>query len=188
MMKSKRELLLQAAAEVALQSGAGAMTLEAVAAQAGVSKGGLLYHFASKDALIEAMIALLVSSFESAIEAEISRDLQPLAGRFLRAYVRVSTAPQDDSDALAHSLMAAVTINHRLLGAMREADARWQKRAENDGLPADLATIVRLAADGCWLSALFGFDAGLESQAERRAVRNRLLEILAEATQTEENR
>ena len=156
----------------------------APSAHAGVSKGGLLYHFPSKDALIEAMIAQLVGSFEAQIEAAMAREARPVAGRFLRAYVRVSTAPPGDSDALAHALMAAVTVNPQLLGAMREADARWQGRAENDGIAPDLATIVRLAADGCWLSALFGFEAGLEGAAQRSAVQRGLLDIIEAAIET----
>ena len=38
------------------RDGVSAMTLEAVAREAGLSKGGLLYHFASKDELIAAML------------------------------------------------------------------------------------------------------------------------------------
>ena len=40
-----RKRLLDAAAAVVRRDGAGALTLDAVAAEAGVSKGGLLYHF-----------------------------------------------------------------------------------------------------------------------------------------------
>ena len=36
--------------------GVAKLTLEAVAKEAGVSKGGLLYHFSNKEALIEGMI------------------------------------------------------------------------------------------------------------------------------------
>jgi AcrR family transcriptional regulator len=43
-----RERILEAAYTVAERSGAAALTLDAVAAEAKVSKGGLLYHFPSK--------------------------------------------------------------------------------------------------------------------------------------------
>lgn len=67
-------MILQAAAEVVLKSGAYAMTLEAVAAQAGVGKGGLLYHFPNKEALIEGMSNQLLENFETAFEREIERE------------------------------------------------------------------------------------------------------------------
>lgn len=50
-----REKLLDAYAEMLRTDGERAATLEAVAARAGVSKGGLLYHFKSKEALAEAL-------------------------------------------------------------------------------------------------------------------------------------
>ena len=53
---SARDALLSAYQSLLLAEGERAATLEAVAAEAGVSKGGLLYHFRSKDALAEALI------------------------------------------------------------------------------------------------------------------------------------
>lgn len=51
-----KERLFRAAIHVALENGFGKVTLDAVARQAGVSKGGLLHHFASKKDLIRAML------------------------------------------------------------------------------------------------------------------------------------
>lgn len=50
-----RAKLLDAFVTILLEQGERAATLDAVAAAAGVSKGGLLYHFPSKDALVEAL-------------------------------------------------------------------------------------------------------------------------------------
>ncbi|NLI53534.1 MAG: helix-turn-helix transcriptional regulator, partial [Clostridiales bacterium] len=47
-----KNAILDAANRVLLIHGAEYFTLEAVAAEANVSKGGLLYHFASKNKLI----------------------------------------------------------------------------------------------------------------------------------------
>ena len=53
---SARERLLDAAVAVVRRDGAQALTLDAVAAEAGVSKGGLLYHFRSKRDLLDALV------------------------------------------------------------------------------------------------------------------------------------
>src|SRR5687768_15624169 len=47
-----RERILEAAERVVGDVGAARMTLEGVAQAAGVSKGGLLYHFPTKEALL----------------------------------------------------------------------------------------------------------------------------------------
>lgn len=56
--------ILQAALNVAAEKGAGKVTLDAVAKASGLSKGGLLYHFPSKDALIAAMVQHLLDNAE----------------------------------------------------------------------------------------------------------------------------
>ena len=50
---NSREQILDAYEHLLVQAGERAATLDAVAAQAKVSKGGLLYHFGSKKALLD---------------------------------------------------------------------------------------------------------------------------------------
>ena len=52
-----REKLLTAFEHLVLSEGERAATLDAVAARAGVSKGGLLYHFPHRQALVDAALA-----------------------------------------------------------------------------------------------------------------------------------
>lgn len=61
---SSKETILDAAEAIVLESGAAHMTLDAVAERSGVSKGGLIYNFPSKDALLEAMIGRLMDRIE----------------------------------------------------------------------------------------------------------------------------
>jgi len=53
---NSREQILDAYEHLLVQAGERAATLDAVAAQAKVSKGGLLYHFGSKKALFQALL------------------------------------------------------------------------------------------------------------------------------------
>ena len=56
---SARDRVLAAYEDLLIGDGPRAATLDAVAAAAGVSKGGLLYHFKSKEALTEGLLAKL---------------------------------------------------------------------------------------------------------------------------------
>ena len=54
-MEGARERILNAAEARLLAGGPGGLVLDAIAADAGISKGGLLYHFGSKEALVEGL-------------------------------------------------------------------------------------------------------------------------------------
>jgi AcrR family transcriptional regulator len=61
-------------------------------------------------------------------------------------------------DRLGAALIAAAA-RPDLVGPLRMAFDRWQARVEDDGIDPVRATVVRLAADGLWLSELFGLAA-----------------------------
>lgn len=149
-----REALLRAAARVVQAEGVTHLTLEAVARTAGVSKGGLLYHFPSKDALIAAMLDDLLTSFEAQIEQGMARDPDAGPGRWLRAYVRSSFTLSKDELSGTSALLAAVVADPALMTPLRHRFAAWQERALADGLDPATATLIRLAADGQWFADL----------------------------------
>ena len=63
----KKDALLDAAEALLWEQGTQALTLTAVADRAGVSKGGLLYHFPTKEALIRGLVARLIEEFDALI-------------------------------------------------------------------------------------------------------------------------
>jgi len=90
-----RSQLIESAVELALESGLNAVSLEAVASRAGVTKGGLLHHFANKQLLIDAVFDELVLDFETALRARMAND-QETRGRFTRAYLELAIEAQED--------------------------------------------------------------------------------------------
>ena len=106
-----RSLLLSAAAEMIRAKGSSA-TLNDIAGHAGVSKGGLLYHFASKDELLIELAKDLLSEFRICVEAEIDPDDRE-PGRFTRAYVRALLSVVHDEAAARESvaLVAQLVTN-----------------------------------------------------------------------------
>ena len=47
-----------------LRDGVARLTLEAAAAEAGLSKGGVLYHFPTRDALVAGMVSKIIEEFD----------------------------------------------------------------------------------------------------------------------------
>lgn len=153
-INTTRTHILKAANLLVLREGVARLTIEAVAHEAGLSKGGVLYHYPSKEALIAGMVAFLLEDFDQDVQQLITQEA-PGPGRWLRAYIRASSEDQFANDAYA-SLLAAISTNPQLLEPMRQCYRIWQQQTEQDGLPPALATVLRLAADGLWFADLFG--------------------------------
>lgn len=167
---SPREAILTAAVRVILREGLLGLTLDAVAREAHVSKGGLLHHFASKDALVGGMI----SHFQAQQHAEIERRVKEQSGtedgdekvQRLRAYIDAAfpggaeeagfgQLSRSQLLALKLSLLAAVALNPRLLDGNRPQFCEWMMQSFQR--PEDAETwITCLATDGLWLWELFG--------------------------------
>ncbi len=170
-----RQQLLDVAARLANEQGMAAVTLDAVSGASGVSKGGLLHHFPTKHALLDALFESLLERFDVDIDERMRDD--PIShGRFTRAYLRAVAELKDRPEDSSH--WAQVTI---ALLAEPRLRARWrewvQTRAEEYvGTDSSLdAQIVRLAADGLWLAdMLASHDTG---EADRRNLVARLIEL-----------
>lgn len=169
-----REKLLQAAVQTLQRYGVNSLTLNSVAREAGVSKGGLLYHFPSKDALSEAVLKQLFDTFEARVGHYYEMEA-PGPGRWLRAYVRATYEEDPLPLELATMLLVAVAENRELLRLIQEDAERWRGRLANDGVPTPRATVVRQAADAYWTERLI--DPDREDPAGRFEVMNELLRL-----------
>jgi AcrR family transcriptional regulator len=151
-----RDRLLDAAEQVVAGAGVSNLTLDAVAREAGVSKGGLLYHFPSKATLITAIVERLATRCEGEQQHAMENDPRP-GGGFTRAYLAVRATPPEPQEKSIHTaLLTAAGSEPHYLEPIRAQFEKWRARLESDGIDPVTATIVRLAADGLALGDLLG--------------------------------
>lgn len=160
MSSETRQNLLEAACRLVLEEGVARLTLAAVAQRANVSKGGLLYHFNTKERLVQAMLDFALRKFEQGVEAHVLTDHAP--GAWLRGYVLVSFSAAGTDlamySAIGAALVASMGTDARMLDPYREHERVWQSRAQEDGIAPRVAALVRAAVDGVWLQAALGLD------------------------------
>lgn len=142
-----RERILDAVAAILVREGGDAITIAAVAREAGVSKGGLFYYFPSKENLIEGLVERFVSSFDRLLT---SAGTEP--GAATRLYLRSAMSPGGGATDGLIALLGAVSVTPAALGVLRERYDQWSYRLWNDGVPDWLADLVRFAVDGLWLA------------------------------------
>ena len=142
---TKRQQIIEATKRILRNGGYFTrFSLEKVAEEAGVSKGGLLHHFPSKEALLSGVGQDIITQFDQRVQRELD-DKTSSAGRFTRAYIRAGLEADDRVSDISPVLLAF------LRSVDKAAPSRfnyWQQQTEQDGLDVVLATIIRLAVDG----------------------------------------
>ena len=162
--------ILEAAIRVAGRDGLLATTLDKVAAEAGVTKGGVLYHFASKDELLTRMMEHFAAEVEQGLIMRIAND--PVADRrWVRAMIDMVFAPESEKvgepcgaprglpPEMTHkfilAMLAGFAANPALLNVIKPFMERMRNRVQAE--PGGIEQIVTwLAADGLFLWELFG--------------------------------
>ncbi|WP_410768856.1 TetR/AcrR family transcriptional regulator [Fontibacillus sp. BL9] len=152
---SKRNQLLAAALLIVKTQGVEKLTLESVAKEAGISKGGLLHHFPNKQALINAMVEETTNRYFSDIHERATNDSNEV-GKWSRAYIHATFDEKQEDNGVNAALIASLFANPDLLSKLKNHYSFWQAKIENDGIDQVKATIVRLAVDGLWFSDIFG--------------------------------
>ncbi|MBO4165008.1 TetR/AcrR family transcriptional regulator [Micromonospora antibiotica] len=171
--QATRRALLDAAADAVRARGIHA-SLDDIARFAGVSKGGLIYHFASKDELIAELARDQLAAFQASIDAALDpSDTAP--GRLTRAYLRAAVAPADDATVRASLSLITQLMTVPAVAELARADAeRLAAALAADGLPAEVLALVVAAADGMSTAPLWG--APTHTPAHRRLA-ERLLHL-----------
>ncbi|WP_374378515.1 TetR/AcrR family transcriptional regulator [Dongia sp.] len=175
---STRDQILDAALSVVRSQGMAALTLEEAAKAAGMSKGGVLYHFKSKEALIQGMVTHLANACESLQQAHYDQ-LPAGPNRWARALVETSFDPAaPTTDPAGCALLAAVATNPGLLGPVEGTIDTAFRRLTEDSRDPSMALLVALAMDGLWLHRLIG--SPVMDDTRRLAIREKALELLGQ--------
>jgi AcrR family transcriptional regulator len=167
-----RGKILDAAARLLLRDPS-KLTLDAVAAEAGVSKGGLLYHYGSKAELLDAV----VDRWELTFQEEIDAAADGAPGGWTRAYAQVTANDGQDPHAreIDSGIVAAMVLNPDRLETVRARYRSWQERLADDGIDEVDATLVRMAAEGLWFCELL--DLGPPTGELREKLLARMREL-----------
>lgn len=158
------------------------MTLEAVATRAKVSKGGLLYHFPSKAAVVQGMVSRIVSIGQQRFASGLASE-PPGPGRHARTMLGIITDTKSPLfprlQRVAGPLLAAVSSNPKLLEPMQRFFKGVHQGMLDDGLPPDRSWLILAALDGLKFWRIFGILQ--PSQEDLAGLRRLLTRIIEEA-------
>lgn len=149
-----RANLLASAAELISERGLSNITLDLVAVQAGTSKGGLIHHFSSKQALFEELCRDVLKEYEENIDHFIAEDPDP-RGRCIRAYIRATVKPDKKYDYV--KLFNAFALEMKQYPGVCQIYQDWyesQLRKMGNGPISMKARMLMYSVDGIWVEEL----------------------------------
>jgi len=154
---SSKEVMLDAAEAIVLESGARHMTLDAVAARAGVSKGGLLYHFSTKEDLLRGMLERLIKHLEER-RKEKGKGLKEGPGREIKAFILSRVERDPKMEQIGSAVLAAVAHDPKLLQPARDETRRSLSEIMQSGLSFTRAAVIFFAVQGLNLTELLSLS------------------------------
>ena len=162
-----RNAALEAAIAIIARDGPGRLTLDAIARESGLSKGGVMHQFRTKEAVLKALLERQMVHFEefsTHFMAEVSAtSANPNLATQLATIREAATSP--NSAALA--LVAAMVENPRLMALPREREMERMAAIREEAADPDLAMLRWAGAMGLLLSSLFGMSPLSKDEHER---------------------
>ncbi|GAA1528627.1 AcrR family transcriptional regulator [Microbacterium ginsengiterrae] len=155
-----RERVLDAFERILIDDGERTATLDATAKAAGVSKGGLLYHFASKDDLAAGLLARLEALAQDDLDRMASAEEGPIA-YFLRTSVMEDAGLDRALVAVSRLAQSGIPAAADALRRVREAWADALRPHVRDDTALEL---VMLVSDGLYYNNALD-TAGAEGSA-----------------------
>lgn len=173
---NSREAILDAAQKVAVEKGAAKVSLDSVAKEAGLTKGGVLYNFPSKEALISGMLERLVSTYTPRV-AEHSAMLEGQPNPTLQSHFHVTRELEELDHNIPMAILAAAAQNLELLKPLRDQIVTRYTKICSEAAFADEAALLWAAGEGLMLLDMLGL---LPFNGEKK---NQLLELLESKAQ-----
>ncbi len=156
---NSRERIIDAAIDLCCAQGVRHLSLDAVAERAGLSKGGLLYNFNSKSALLQAMVARHMDLLESA-KAEaldlIGDDGKPNVR--VRAYLLAIRELISSENNAPTGFLAAVAEEPELLDPARDHHMQFVREIVGESESPGLALYAFAAVEGMRNMRLLGLS------------------------------
>lgn len=169
-----RKAALEAALAIIARDGPGRLTLDAIAKEAGISKGGLLHQFPSKHAVLKALLERQMEHSANFHERYVDAVGAGYEAPQLAAQIATMREAATHSFSMAVAFLGAMTDEPALLDLVRKRDAERLAEVKAEARDPDLAMLRRAAAHGLALDRLFGLST--LTQREEARLFERLLD------------
>jgi AcrR family transcriptional regulator len=169
-----RNAALDAALVIIARDGPGRLTLDAIARESGLSKGGVMHQFRTKEAVLKALLERQMAHFEKFSTPYRAKARTESANPELATEIATVREAANTPNSAALALLAAMVESPDLMALPRESDLKTIAAIKAEAADPDLAMLRWAAARGLLFGALFGMSP--IGKAERSRLFARLLD------------
>lgn len=181
-----RAAILQAALAVIARDGAHRLTLDAIAREAGISKGGVMHQFHTKEAVLKAMLEQQIAHFQAFTTDVLAGPAGTGPEPFLTAEIATIREAVATPQSAALAILGVLATDPGLLAVLHEIDVETLAKIRAEAVDPDAAVLRWLAARGLMFTAMFGLCP--LSKTERDALFDRLMEPARPAQTTKSSK
>lgn len=177
-----REKILDEFEAILIEEGERSATMDAVAQRAGVSRGGLIYHFASKEAMVDGLMGRLRQLAQAGVA-----DLLSAPEGAVERYILSAAPPLSPLDrAIVAGIRLVRDSRPEIAELFREMHRQWLAVLVHATKDLALARVIMLVGDGIYYHtitsgqpfALSG-EGGAAAQIERSELMDLVRELMA---------
>lgn len=167
-----RKKAIDAALTILTREGIGGLTFDSLSRESGISKGGLLHQFRTRQGVLCALLEFQRQQFEQIARDYLANEGPSKTEPNLAAQIAIYRESINQPHSVARAVLAALIENPTLLDDMKAFDAQKMKAMQDEASDLDLSLLRYFAASGLAFHSLLGLSP-LDD-----ATRNRLFDRL----------
>ncbi|MBS4207337.1 TetR/AcrR family transcriptional regulator [Bacillus sp. FJAT-50079] len=163
---NKKVLLIETAKQLLMDDKLETLTLDAVAKAANMSKGGLLYHFPTKEALLNSLTTYIFEKMQQRF-LEIAAELPESSYRYTLALIQLTEEDLIANAEVNVALLAQTTLPDELKQQLSQMYQQLLSYQDHDTIDQQKQLFVRFALDGLYYNQLFKLAAPTQSEVDQ---------------------
>lgn len=151
-----RKAAIQAALAIITRDGPARLTLDAIARESGMSKGGLMHQFPTKEAVLRALLDHQAEYFENFSQRYLAQQGDDLPEPRMAAQLATIRQSITEPDVLAPAVIGVLAGEPGLMSGIQKATNEKLSAVRSEAADPDLACLRWAAAMGLALSSMLG--------------------------------
>lgn len=162
-----RDAAIQAALKIVARDGPTRLTIDAIARESGISKGGILHHFRTKNDVVKALMEHEREYYREFRRKHLAEIAIEQTEPHLATEIEISRTLLTDPNSAAFAIMGTLSEEPGFLDDVRKQTAEHIELMRGEAPDPDLALLRWAAARGLALMSLFRFNPLSEEDMDR---------------------